>query len=363
MEAKGGEVRRVHIVYLLSRKGRIENPHLFRVHHINHNGVRLRDVKRWLAELRGKEMPESFAWSYKRLIAYRRYKNGYVWQDLLDDDLITPISDNEYFLKGSEISSSPLDEIPSSLLRHERPQVAKLPERPRETETDELADRSVKFKPDDDDKTTEETDTTSREKTSGSSSSSLSSFSGPEEVPEKKTESKKSSSATFTKSKSSSSGVSYVFRNLLSCGAIDTNDSVLRLLCRHKTNTNSKNRSSNSNSNSSSANNVNTNKNETHPNQQVQNHYKGEICKCDIMGGSERFPTRVCDLTHQQEQARRKSFSGVNSSKKTTDSGNQKTPSAAMQKGVQARKTSHPHEILQRLKGQSERKRWEGVPG
>lgn len=36
----------------------------------------------------------------------RRYKTGYVWQDLLDEDLITPISDNEYVLKGSEISST-----------------------------------------------------------------------------------------------------------------------------------------------------------------------------------------------------------------------------------------------------------------
>lgn len=24
------------------------------------------DIKRWLGELRGKDMPESFAWSYKR---------------------------------------------------------------------------------------------------------------------------------------------------------------------------------------------------------------------------------------------------------------------------------------------------------
>lgn len=34
---------------------------------------------------------------------YRRYKTGFVWQDLMDGDLITPISDNEYVLKGSEI--------------------------------------------------------------------------------------------------------------------------------------------------------------------------------------------------------------------------------------------------------------------
>lgn len=38
----------------------------------------------------------------------RRYKAGYVWQDLLDDDLITPISDNEYVLKGSQINPTPL---------------------------------------------------------------------------------------------------------------------------------------------------------------------------------------------------------------------------------------------------------------
>lgn len=96
----GGEVRRVHVVYLLSRLGRMEQPHLFRVHHLARSGVRLTggrssliipifspsffladsvsfvtvvtacsllvDVKRWLGELRGKNMPDSFSWSYKR---------------------------------------------------------------------------------------------------------------------------------------------------------------------------------------------------------------------------------------------------------------------------------------------------------
>ncbi|KAJ8753044.1 hypothetical protein K2173_011812 [Erythroxylum novogranatense] len=86
MEAKVGiEVRRLHIIYFLSHMGSVEHPHLIRIHHLNRNDVFLRDVKRWLADLRGKHMPEAFAWSYKR------YKNGYVWQDLLDDDLITPI--------------------------------------------------------------------------------------------------------------------------------------------------------------------------------------------------------------------------------------------------------------------------------
>ncbi|KAI3739496.1 hypothetical protein L2E82_29902 [Cichorium intybus] len=100
----GGEIRRVHIVYYLSRNGRIEHPHLMRIHKLSHNGVYLRDVKSWLSELRGEDMPERFAWSYKRW-----YKEGYVWQDLLDDDLITPICDNEYVLKGSEISSTTLN--------------------------------------------------------------------------------------------------------------------------------------------------------------------------------------------------------------------------------------------------------------
>ncbi|KAJ0623247.1 hypothetical protein HanIR_Chr01g0029711 [Helianthus annuus] len=104
----GGQMRKVHVVYFLCHNGRIEEPHLFRVHHHSRNGVHLRDVKRWLLELRGKDMPESFAWSYKR------YKEGYVWQDLLNDDLITPICDNEYVLKGSEISSTTLNNGTSS---------------------------------------------------------------------------------------------------------------------------------------------------------------------------------------------------------------------------------------------------------
>ncbi|KAG0448443.1 hypothetical protein HPP92_027832 [Vanilla planifolia] len=92
----GGEVRKLHIVYFLSRNGKSEQPHLIRVHDLSSGGVYLRDVKLWLSELRGGDMPESFVWSYKR-----KYRAGYVWQDLMDDDLITPISDNEYMLKGS----------------------------------------------------------------------------------------------------------------------------------------------------------------------------------------------------------------------------------------------------------------------
>ncbi|WOL14149.1 hypothetical protein Cni_G22929 [Canna indica] len=96
----GGEVRRVNVVYFLSRDGRVEHPHLLRIHRLRQDRVCLRDVKRWLSKARGKEMPEFFSWSYKR-----RYRGGYIWQDLLDDDLITPFSDDEYVLKGSEIIS------------------------------------------------------------------------------------------------------------------------------------------------------------------------------------------------------------------------------------------------------------------
>ncbi|XP_039813321.1 translation initiation factor IF-2-like [Panicum virgatum] len=103
-EDKGaaGEVRRINVVYFLSRGGRTDHPHLFRVNHRSRAGVRLRDVKRWLSELRGKDMPDNYSWSYKR-----KYKVGYVWQDLKDDDLITPVSDNEYVLKGFDVRGTP----------------------------------------------------------------------------------------------------------------------------------------------------------------------------------------------------------------------------------------------------------------
>ncbi|XP_031472572.1 protein SOSEKI 1 [Nymphaea colorata] len=97
--------RNIHVVYFLSRKGRVEHPHLIRIQPpISSNGVRLKDVKKWLSDVRGKDMPNSFSWSNKR-----RYKTGYIWQDLHDDDLIAALSDNEYVLKGSEIpaASSP----------------------------------------------------------------------------------------------------------------------------------------------------------------------------------------------------------------------------------------------------------------
>lgn len=77
----------------------MDHPHLLEGYlSAAQDGLRLRDFKRWLAVLRGKSMPTSFAWSYKRT-----YKNGFIWHDLGDNDLVQPLSKNEYVLMGSEI--------------------------------------------------------------------------------------------------------------------------------------------------------------------------------------------------------------------------------------------------------------------
>lgn len=55
----GGEVRRVNIIYFLSRSGRSEHPHLIRLHHVACNGIYLRgnylfiyfQVSVWIASI------------------------------------------------------------------------------------------------------------------------------------------------------------------------------------------------------------------------------------------------------------------------------------------------------------------------
>ncbi|KAL0732351.1 hypothetical protein Bca4012_008560 [Brassica carinata] len=236
MESNGaGEVRRVRLVYFLSRSGHVDQPHLLSVHHISRNGVFLRDVKRWLAGVRGDAMPDAYSWSCKR-----RYKNGYVWQDLLDDDLITPISDNEYVLKGSEILQKPPKETEDSLHEEKkawetrnggggRKMIHK--ESPvfcsqrstgtTSTVTDEsttnVEDMFVLKKPD-------------REKVSGERDVSRQNGSGKdiESGRPSVSSSTSSSSSSFIKSKSYSSvRASHVLRNLMKCGGMDTNDVVL----------------------------------------------------------------------------------------------------------------------------------------
>ncbi|KAG7947455.1 hypothetical protein I3843_14G094700 [Carya illinoinensis] len=259
MEAQGGEVRRIHIVYFLSHMGHVEHPHLIRVQHFNrNNGVYLRDVKRWLADLRGKGMPEAFAWSYKR-----RYKTGYVWQDLVDDDLITPISDIEYVLKGSEIVSTSFDhhshsENKASILKkkQQRPVEVHAEDQPRQRHSSKVA--SFEEHPESNTSTDFSSEINQESPLFGSDRSTLtnesikleaemhqqgenlgnSSFSSTPPSKKNKMKSNKNekadkaspSSSSFTKS--NSSGASSMLRNLISCGAADTNDAALIMMNR-----------------------------------------------------------------------------------------------------------------------------------
>ncbi|XP_059434297.1 protein SOSEKI 1 isoform X2 [Corylus avellana] len=284
MESRGGEVRRIHIIYFLSHMGRVEHPHLIRVHHFNRNGVYLRDVKRWLADLRGKDMAEAFAWSYKR-----RYKTGYVWQDLLDDDLITPLSDNEYVIKGSEIVSTPFDhasyyENKAYILKKQQPVEVEAeakdqrqqqpspkeafqthPHSKTNTSTDissEINEESPLFGSErstvtnDSIKLEEEKDVENGgwklESTSFRSTLLMSKKNKKKSSKDDKVEkaagtpssshsSSSPSTPPFRKSKSYSSGASSMLRNLIGCGAADTNDEVFVMLNRaNKTNSSTK---------------------------------------------------------------------------------------------------------------------------
>ncbi|XP_073267387.1 protein SOSEKI 1 isoform X1 [Populus alba] len=285
----GGEVRRIHIIYFLSHNlGRFEHPHLIRVHHFNLNGVYLRDVKRWLADLRGKDMPKAFAWSYKR-----RYKNGYVWQDLLDDDLITPISDNEYVLKGSEIFVPPAtpfvgsaygekkaadllmksendSQVENTEVENKAQDHEQLPSpnqicddtTPRKTTSSEISEESPVFSSEistvTDDSIKEEEDackpsnpleeeqidtkveqyssfyinflgskSKKNQKKRVENNSNIEKMGTPSSFSSLSSSTISSSQATFAKSKSYSSGTSKMLRNLMTCGAVDTNDAAL----------------------------------------------------------------------------------------------------------------------------------------
>jgi hypothetical protein len=97
------------------------------------------DVVNHLNTVRGKGMASMYSWSCKWYSArnassffpyscwvliipsgcfdFRSYKNGFVWHDLAEDDLVLPAADGEYILKGSELvdHSSP-GIIPNFLL-------------------------------------------------------------------------------------------------------------------------------------------------------------------------------------------------------------------------------------------------------
>ncbi|CAD5172467.1 unnamed protein product [Musa acuminata subsp. malaccensis] len=90
--------RRVPVVYYLSRNGQLEHPHFMEVTLSSSHGLYLRDVIERLNFLRGQGMASLYSWSSKRC-----YKNGFVWHDLSEDDLIYPAHGHEYVLKGSEL--------------------------------------------------------------------------------------------------------------------------------------------------------------------------------------------------------------------------------------------------------------------
>ncbi|KAE8701125.1 Cellulase protein isoform 1 [Hibiscus syriacus] len=80
-------IRKVQVVYYLTRNGQLEHPYYMEVTHLLNQPLCLRDVMERLTALRGKGMPSLYAWSCKRSC-----KNSYVWNDLADNDII-PQSD------------------------------------------------------------------------------------------------------------------------------------------------------------------------------------------------------------------------------------------------------------------------------
>ncbi|KAE8700856.1 transcription factor MYB59-like [Hibiscus syriacus] len=109
--------RKVAVVYYLSRNGQLEQPHFMEVPLSSNDGLYLKDVVNRLNLLRGKGMARLYSWSSKR-----NYKNGFVWHDLAENDLICPSHGQEYVLKGSEISQKSESELDFPSTRRRRNQ-------------------------------------------------------------------------------------------------------------------------------------------------------------------------------------------------------------------------------------------------
>ncbi|XP_031742178.1 uncharacterized protein LOC101206550 isoform X2 [Cucumis sativus] len=97
-ELKTEPTETIPVIYYLTRHGQLQHPHLLEVPLSSSQGLLLKDVIKRLDILRGEGFSRLYSWSSKR-----QYKNGYVWQDLSDDDLIHPSQGREYILKGSEV--------------------------------------------------------------------------------------------------------------------------------------------------------------------------------------------------------------------------------------------------------------------
>ncbi|CAI9778780.1 unnamed protein product [Fraxinus pennsylvanica] len=110
-EPPNSKHRKVPVLYYLSRNGQLQHPHFMEVHLSSNQGLYLRDVINRLNFLRGIGMASMYSWSCKRM-----YKNGFVWHDLSENDLIYPAHGQEYVLKGSELVDNTLFETDSSLV-------------------------------------------------------------------------------------------------------------------------------------------------------------------------------------------------------------------------------------------------------
>ncbi|PWA44662.1 hypothetical protein CTI12_AA524760 [Artemisia annua] len=99
--------RKVPVLYYLTRNGHIEHPHLIDVPLSSPYGLYLRDVMNTLNYHRGIGMANMYSWSFKR-----SYKNGYVWHDLSEDDLVEPTNSHDYILKGSELLQTTPSQTP-----------------------------------------------------------------------------------------------------------------------------------------------------------------------------------------------------------------------------------------------------------
>ncbi|GKU91888.1 hypothetical protein SLEP1_g5698 [Rubroshorea leprosula] len=95
--------QKVPVVYYLSRNGQLEHPHFMDVPLSSPDGLYLRDFINRLNSLRGKGMANKYSWSSKR-----SYKNGFVWQDLTENDFIYPSHGHDYILKGSQLLKTSL---------------------------------------------------------------------------------------------------------------------------------------------------------------------------------------------------------------------------------------------------------------
>ncbi|KAL2514129.1 uncharacterized protein Fot_28100 [Forsythia ovata] len=186
----GAEVRRLHIVYFLSRNGRIEHPHLIRVHHLSRNGVHLREIS--YAE---KKVPMQNKPSLEE-DAEDKKPSEIQNQSETSTDVSTKSSseiEEESTIFGSDTSTLTDD---SGKLEVEKKQTSKQDIiHDQQDQSFKLMDNKMKHK-----------------------------------VKIKKIDlpasSMKSSESCFTKGTSRSTGGSHKLRNLITCRALDTNDSA-----------------------------------------------------------------------------------------------------------------------------------------